>query len=228
VYAVQLPPTPPGQIEARTLNTNARSHLGREVTVDVLVARVNMTGYGDGPVLVALDRNHTRLARLDFVLDRPMADRLVALGVGGSPIAARVRGTVRDAVPAKASRLVMVDEVHLLAVDGGVAATVRRGEPTAPPTPAPADPVGFPAADPPGWPAAPPAVTEPDVVVEQVPPARNGGRSGTGMIVALILGGGLVLLLLGGGLVWLLMSMDTKKPARRGRGRRRYRDDYDD
>ena len=129
-FATSLPPMLPGQVTLTALNLNPPTYLDRPVTVDVMTSGADLKGNGDGPSLIAYLPTGGQTGRLDFVLDPATAEAVNAVGLlppGGRRVAARVRGTVKEAPSKKQWKLVVVDEVSLLGPAGTPVATFSRG-----------------------------------------------------------------------------------------------------
>jgi S1-C subfamily serine protease len=135
--ARDLGPTPAGQMDVDELNRKARDLTGKDLTIDILTTG-SSAGWGDGPSLSGYNRNKQMPGGLDFVVDRTMADQMTALRVSGF-LAVRLKGKPQRSAAQKPWELFVVEEIGLLAADGTVAATFKRGAavaaPQSPPTP---------------------------------------------------------------------------------------------
>jgi S1-C subfamily serine protease len=128
--ASRIPANPPaGQIDIRTLNSNAPSYVGQTVTVDVVTSGVSSTGYGDGPSLICYDEVGGQPGGIDFLLEPTLATSLTAAGAlhgTGPKVAVRVKGQVKDPPARRTWKQLAVEEVGLIGESGAVVATFDR------------------------------------------------------------------------------------------------------
>ena len=128
--ASRIPANPPaGQIDIRTLNSNAASFVGQTVTVDVVSSGVSPTGYGDGPSLICYDEAGGQPGGIDFLLEPKLATSLTAAGSthgSGPKVAIRVKGQVKDPPARRTWKQLAVEEVGLIGESGSVVATFDR------------------------------------------------------------------------------------------------------